>query len=446
MTLPTTAWRPRTSQPTSATPGFGLAELISALIIVLLYSFFLELLTRLGRIQESASYYVIMLAGAVFLFVNASRTGWFKEQRPILIVLLSYLLLVLVSIVLFGHDYDIWLYRLRLSYVITTAAIIVIFASVRRTKVVILACRLVLVFSVVINLIEFFHPSALPVQMSSTPGRAAGFYGDSNESAAFIACLVPISCLGTRPLVKGLIYLVSLIGVYVTFSRGGLLVWTALVMISEFLPARAKSLRPAQLGVLVAMGLIALVLILGHDAILGFLSNAFHNNLDDNTSNRMRFGVNDASRERLYVVMLGLQEFARSPVVGKGIGYGFDWSFYVSVHNIFVQTLLESGIVGAIWLGFYLFAMGSRSFPYGIWNVVAFCIIGMFSHNLFDGPRYGIIVALYCTIPAMFEAETKTGQSAFLGPLAASGWRPAGAALPRAPRRPWAVNRAKPQA
>ena len=441
MSITARAWGPRASQDVED-HSFGLAELVSALVMLLIYSHLLARYTKLYVVRESLAYFAVMIVAPAFLLVNAKRTEGFKEQRPVILAILAYLVMAFIGVVVSGGG-DISLYRDRLAYVFTTVAVIVVFASVRKSRPIIIVCQLVLAASVVINLIEFFDPTALPVRLSTVEGRAAGLYSDSNESAAFIACLAPIACLGARPLTRVIIYAVALAGVYVTFSRSGLLIWVVAVMMSELLPAGAKSIRSSQLGALAAFGLLGGILVLEHDAIVSFLSSLLHNQLDQNTEDRIRFATNDSSRERLYMAMIGLQQFARSPIFGQGVGSGFDLSFGVSVHNIFIQTLMESGLIGFIWLAYYLFAMGSRSFPYGIWNVMLFGAVGMFSHTLFDGPHYGIIVALFCTIPVIFEKEASERRAAAVIRPPAGGWRPAGTALPRASRRPWAVPRSR---
>ena len=127
------------------------------------------------------------------------------------------------------------------EYVLVTISFVVIFSLCKRLDRIIQVVGLVVAVSAGINLIEYYLPQLLPVSFTTVPGRAAGFAYDPNELAAYICLPLPLVAFFAPRLMRYMWYTIALVGIVVTFSRGGMVLWVAAVVVTEALKQRERT-------------------------------------------------------------------------------------------------------------------------------------------------------------------------------------------------------------
>lgn len=234
------------------------------------------------------------------------------------------------------------------EYVLVTISFMVIFSLCRRLDRIIQVVGLVVVVSAGINLIEFFLPQLLPFSFTTVPGRAAGFANDPNESAAYICLPLPLVAFFAPRLMRYMWYTIALVGIVVTFSRGGMVLWVAVVVVTEALKQRERTgLRFTGLILLTSQFLFIAVVLAYAASALGEM-DALSPYLDNDIRTRLNFSQGD--NDRLYLAERGIDMFLDAPLFGNGVGYTRAGPEQIGVHNMFVLMLAELGLVGGIWI------------------------------------------------------------------------------------------------
>jgi putative inorganic carbon (hco3(-)) transporter len=186
-------------------------------------------------------------------------------------------------------------------------------------------------------------------QIPPWEGRITSFLEHYNGLAAYINLVVPF-CLafvlrGTDPALRTLSrWCLALAGValLLTQSRGGLLAFAAMLMVSAYLLAPDRKTRMRRLAVLLVACLLAA-------AVAGFFFQRL-GEIDDFTA-----------VSRLAIWGGAFTVFARAPVVGAGFGnlrplmgglLGLPEGWMGDAHNLYLELLAESGL-----LGFMAFAL-----------------------------------------------------------------------------------------
>lgn len=255
--------------------------------------------------------------------------------------------------------------------------------------------------------------------------RAAwrGIFGNPNEVAYALVVLVPIGLMlasTSRWMVRIAIWAivaVYLVATFLTFSRGGLLAFFAVI---GLLGWKQKS---AVVRALMAGAIVAGVVVIG----------MFWTRSSGNFSDMKHDG---SVQERMVTLEAGMKMFLHNPLVGIGPGdSSIAYALYAGkeadchchdqlvVHNAYIQALAEVGLAGAIpfmvlivvslyeaWkmengpIGQYGMALGLS-----MWGVVVCCMSGGF---IFTWWPY-IIAGLIAAAKRITDAKTlNSGQSA----------------------------------
>jgi hypothetical protein len=193
-------------------------------------------------------------------------------------------------------------------------------------------------------------------------------------------------------------YAITLAGVLVTFSREGMLLWLLLVLCSETLKLHHADGYP--LARLVSTGtkifLVVSVLAVGAFSAKAGLVDALFPSLDANTRNRLELSTDDNGR--FYAAKLGLDAFVNAPFFGNGAGATRDGSAENGPHNMLVMVLAELGIVGGLWFCAYLFSIARYGLPFGFLLLLMISFNSMFTHNFFEWPGVGMLIAFYLVL------------------------------------------------
>jgi putative inorganic carbon (HCO3(-)) transporter len=180
-------------------------------------------------------------------------------------------------------------------------------------------------------------------QIPPWEGRITSFLEHYNGLAAYINLVVPF-CLvfalrgadpALRTLSKWCLALAS-VALLLTQSRGGLLAYVAMLMVSAYMLAPDRKTRMRRLALVLVVCVLAA-------AVAGFFFQRL-GEIDDYTA-----------VSRLAIWGGAFTVFARSPVVGAGFGnlrplmgglLGLPEGWMGDAHNLYLELLAESGVVG----------------------------------------------------------------------------------------------------
>jgi O-antigen ligase len=188
-------------------------------------------------------------------------------------------------------------------------------------------------------------------QIPPWEGRITSFLEHYNGLAAYINLVVPF-CLvfalrGTDPalrtLCKWCLALAS-VALLLTQSRGGLLAYVAILIVAAYILAPNRKARMRRLALVLVVCVLAA-------AVAGFFFQRL-GEIDDYTA-----------VSRLAIWGGAFTVFARSPVVGAGFGnlrplmgglLGLPEGWMGDAHNLYLELLAESGLVGFIAFAFLI--------------------------------------------------------------------------------------------
>jgi hypothetical protein len=279
-----------------------------------------------------------------------------------------------------------------------TISFVVIFSLCKRLDRIIQVVGLVVAVSAGINLIEYCLPQLLPVAFHTrVSGRAAGFAEDPNESAIYICLPLPLIAFFAPRLMRYIWYAIALAGVLVTFSREGMVLWVAAVVLTEVLKQRETTSLLFTGVSLLAIKFLFVALVLAYAASAFGGIDALFPYLDENTRSRLNFTADD--RDRLYLAERGIDAFLNAPLFGNGTGSSDTVGGPPDgPHNMFILMFAELGLVGGIWITAFLRSIARYGAPFGLMVVAMFSLSAVFTHNHFDWPAVGMLFALYLVV------------------------------------------------
>lgn len=303
------------------------------------------------------------------LFSQVMTTNILRE--PIVVWCFGYAWVTMVWFI-FGSQSDMaWQeVRLRVLAIIQILCFLAIFMSVKAN----LLAQLTIVGAVhvgtAINVYELFNP----MSFSDVMGRSAGLYMNSNASAEALV-LGMILCITVVPRwYRGVFILLVGVGVFVTYSRAGLVGWLIAgggLVAGRFIDAT----HAVRIG-FIALFLVGLVLLPKADQILLTLERA--GSLTEGTEERLEWfmnplGVDDASSSARKVVALEAWErVAAQPFFGGGTGAvhkGLD----IPPHNQFLSHMIDHGFLGALLMPLLIVALMWRAKGESQWVGFIFC-------------------------------------------------------------------------
>lgn len=381
-----------------------LAAIGAGVIFLLVYTHVASIITSKFGISSSPIYIIVFVLGGIIATGLVPRRKLPPVLWRIIILIAIYALSLILSVMISKPTEQLLdLFKGRIYWATFTIASIFVIASIRDEKYFLLLFRLAVAFSAAIVLLEFISQFDLPIELTTVRGRAAGLFENPNDTALFLACAVPIVTIGLRPRGRLLWYVAIATCVFLTFSRGGLMLCGVATFMVEAFPVDGRGKSNLRRLLLLGLFVVAAVGLYGLAAT--FMVNELGSNLTANTLARVRMESDIVSDARLYALKLSWDGFATSPFWGHGIGAGERWEVVgMSTHNMFALVALEQGILGLAWLCAFLVSLLAIRAPYGLWLFWLFVVGGMFNHNLFDRPTYGIILAMYASLPVILGA------------------------------------------
>ena len=264
-----------------------------------------------------------------------------------------------------------------------------------------LAMAAAVLFAVAANCYELFHP----LSFSRDFGRSAGLYLNPNISGAAIVIGMAASVGSLPRRWRPCLVAASGVGVLLTLSRGGLVVWAATAGVLWLGGVfRVRDLLAAVVVGAVGLGLLAVTTGLGSRAA-GALELA---RSDPNTWERLDPGASVGSSSavaRAEAFSAAAELFARHPLGGAGLASTVEWSHPVSTHNIYIRVLAEYGLLGALLVPILVFAIGWAVVPScrasGLAVAVFVCLWGFVSHNILDERPLVVAMGLAIAFPRL---------------------------------------------
>jgi len=288
-------------------------------------------------------------------------------------------------------------------------------------------------FSSLMNIYEFLHPYSFA--LSHSTGRAAGLLKNANTSAFIvnISFIASVFLVRTSKSVKfSILFLISqallFAGVFVTFSREGLIIF-AMSFIAQFFALRGRKIFLA----LALVMLIACTTFIsaryvtssaGIDVQRSFLkiSSFLSGQIDDN--------------DRLFLLKYHIQRFVANPLTGNGLYSALIYSVPRDgiigngvpngPHNTLALILSEAGIFPAIVYAFWLIftflyltkkLLNSRGEEErALSGVVLLFFVVLFIHHFFSHmilfARYAMAIFAMSVLPFNVSGDSGSRQSA----------------------------------
>lgn len=236
-------------------------------------------------------------------------------------------------------------------------------------------------------------------------GRATGTYLDPNDcaNALILGMILTIDLLPKKNRFPWLLFVG--VGVFLTFSRGGMLGWIIVLIMMTL--TRVISPKKIVLGVITIGMLFLVATSLG----VGWTGDgsSFYSQLDSVALQRVQ-GItggsnsvveDESTAQRAGIAEKGWQMFLERPVFGYGIGSTFDYSitgFPVSTHNTFLLFAAEYGAIGVLILPLAIYAVIHRArgetSRIGIVFAAFILVVSFFSHTVLALNYYLIPFAL----------------------------------------------------
>lgn len=295
---------------------------------------------------------------------------------------------------------------------------------------VIYALAMVLVATVLTELLVTYRLISLQTIQIDFEGRSAGF-GEPNQYAAYLVLMLPLLLcfffLSKSPFRKLLVlggYLVGLMALVVTGSRGGMISYVLSVLVHFFLLSRNRIIRMGKGVVLVT---VLLLLVVASAALAPQqVTEALSRKMDVRKSRSMY----EYTSGRTMILEKGLELFAEHPFLGNGLNAFMPlliqrYRVKAVSHNEYLGYLVNQGIVGlvlfvalfvSIWRRFFRLTR-YRVDPY--WQIIyigyaaglAGYMVAMLGVNI-----YAPAVLFWMYTAALYGASNfKTAQMAFQG-------------------------------
>lgn len=360
-----------------------------------------------GYYSEETPYQgAVILAGAVyFLFVfrrDLLSLIFFSDYLLVLAILVVPVLLMFLS----DRSFERGAYTSQIAIATTfvVASVLGVRPELRRT--VVNAAFAIVAAGAVMNLYELLLPGNA---FGAVSGRSTGFYFNPNISAEALVGY-GLVFLGARSGKLGAadLTLISLVvlGVFATFSRGGILAGLVLITAATLMRADRRHLLRIVLGG-AAVSLL----------VFAFASYVVRNlELSEEATEHILSlvesgGVGDYREERGSTALASLELALENPILGAGVGTISQME--IGPHNMFLAMMVEYGAVGLIvYLAMIVrliqTALRAERGSAGLilFFVAWLVILGFTSHNLLGNPE---------TIPLMGFALGAAYQIRFFG-------------------------------
>jgi len=241
-----------------------------------------------------------------------------------------------------------------------------------------------------------------------TTHRASGFFVNPNAAGATLAILALMCAQNTGTYRRVLYYSITLIGILATVSRGSLIMWALAVALNELVTTSSRKAVKINFWAIASISALSLVLVTisiaasSNSPVLDALG------LSNDTASRLTTLQDNSADERLDLLRAAWKGFADSPLIGQGVGYDYEWSLLRPVHNIYMQMLLEHGVIGIMWFAVFIWSLSRINSVNRIHLPILIAVKGLFNHSLINEAVDAVILGLFCGGWGAIEARMPT--------------------------------------
>lgn len=260
--------------------------------------------------------------------------------------------------------------------------------------------------AVAVNIYELF----MPMSFSEVVGRSAGLYISPNIAAEALVLGMILAITILPEWYRGYFLLLTGIGVFVTFSRSGLIGWCIAsvgLMLGRFVRGN-ELLRTGSISLI----LVGLVLLPKANEIATALERT--GSLNANVLERLSWlidpsGVSDASSwSRKLIAQQAWDRVAERPFWGGGTGAVHD-GLFILPHNQFLAYMMDHGFLGAMILPLLFLAIVWWSVgDYRRLGLIYCCSVlwfSFFTHTLLNNSHSLLLVALMAVLGSTHVQE-----------------------------------------
>lgn len=346
-------------------------------------------------------YWYLFTIGAGVVFVLVQFWGTFRMPRGSSLRLIMWGLIVVAMTSLsyiFVSERDEVALQVLIKATEAMALLlmfVLIFRDEKVARAATYALLIAVIGGVVLNYADFFTHGRL--HMSFVDGRAAGMYVNPNISGQMLVFGMVLSVFLLPKHLRFVYCLLVASGVFLTFSRGAIVLWAVAMFFLAWEDTFTLSRIPSLLGMGLLIALLATSLVAG-DWLVAFKSSGLKQYLTSNTENRIgrSFMEQDdySARSRMLVARQGLQMFLEKPILGYGVGSTQKLATRVSTHNMYLLLGAEQGIVGVAYLLALPLILWATGTSVGKISAILYALSGMFTHNNLDSPAMQVVLAL----------------------------------------------------
>ncbi|TPG20631.1 O-antigen ligase family protein [Variovorax guangxiensis] len=218
-------------------------------------------------------------------------------------------------------------------------------------------------------------------------GRAAGLYLNPTIAAQTVSLI--LLCIFQRGARKTnfIASAIALIGITLTFSRGGLVAYVLVLVIVMWQRHHSRWL-------LLFFSVLFIAVVVGSDWLFEAVSSVISPE-NSNTAQRLSWAFGKASSDyiaedaRGQALSFGWDRFAEAPFIGGGIGFMSSWTTGVGTHNMILRNLVDYGLLGVFVFPLFLYvsmrSMQIKRIGRWLWLSAGLVVVlSMFSHDMLE--------------------------------------------------------------
>ncbi len=351
-----------------------------------------------GQTAFKPLYWYVFTIAAMFAMLLLGRASLLKDlPRPLLVWLWAFLVYSIFNFIYSSHSemaMQALIYNVESAFLFAAFFLLLIQPGAMRMAQ--WALVLVTLLGTVLNVVDFFTPA-----WSIVPGRAAGLYGNPTISAKVLA-LAMVGAVPVLPARLRLLFCAVVgIGIILTFSRAGWILWALGVTglsVTGFIKFRYKKITAVMVASLAGFLLYALLTgtLLTHLNSVGLDKFLTPDTLERMGGRGHSFG-DESATSRAAIALQAWRAFQEAPWVGHGSGYTMEWG-YIEPHNMYLAMAANGGLLGlALFLGL-LYVIWRYSDPLGKVLCTLYAFSSLTSHNNLDQPAmiYMLALAMAC--------------------------------------------------
>jgi O-antigen ligase len=359
---------------------------------------------------------IILVTGIIILFIN--RRFIFSALGELgfifIIFVFAYLSIGTLSSLLYMSNLDtvlpVYISIINTSFIVIVGALIGYRVSLKNNMESLISILYLISFGAVLSIFYGAWNPAIYYSIEHVgfySSRYSGFFANPNVAGIAI-CLstsIALSCInsGRLKIITLIGILLSLIAVYLTFSRSSILIFVVLIAVQIFLVNKNKLFKWRFLIIIIGVMFVCYFLLINMTLFLE-LDTDQTKRIDSLISLLHTGKIESHLRShRDEIFFLSLERIASSPIIGNGLGSFLKLSGSIwGSHNTYLMILGEAGIVTILIFLFFIYrvfvktrkcqSVMIKSFVINIF--ITLVIACVFSHNVLQHRNMNLLIGL----------------------------------------------------